>query len=277
MICLYSCGGEGVVYQHHATSLNEEAVCIDTIIRSTNTLQHMLPLRSEVSWRSDRSFVAIGNDDGSIEILGAPHLLLLCTIQVHHKIINCLQWFPSQIPQGQSSLWFCLASGSNETVVHVHDLSNVLGQETLIPMPAPISSAFRSLNGHMLRVTTLQWNPLADGKLASVSYDGTAQIWDVDSGEALANFRGHQGRLLSVAWSHLDPDILFTGGEDFCVMKWKISECTHKQPPKAFIDAILDELFPVLRLDKDSNRVLAARLAIILEQQPRIKMGSKNP
>lgn len=56
-------------------------------------------------------------------------------------------------------------------------LNLLLGQETLIPMPAPISSAFRSLNGHMLRVTTLQWNPLADGKLASVSYDGTAQVW----------------------------------------------------------------------------------------------------
>lgn len=63
------------------------------------------------------------------------------------------------------------------------------------------------------------------------------QIWDVDTGEALANFRGHQGRLLSMAWSHLDPDILFTGGEDFCVMKWKISECTHKQPPKGKFEA----------------------------------------
>ena len=80
----------------------------------------------------------------SIDVLSAPNLLLLCTIQVHHKLINCLQWYPSNSQSGdnqsggvledgldgsgQSGKRYWLASGSNEPQVQVHDLNSVLGK-----------------------------------------------------------------------------------------------------------------------------------------------------
>ena len=58
------------------------------------------------------------------------------------------------------------------------------------------------------------------------------QIWDVKQGAPVANYRGHSGRLLSVQWSATDSDMIYTGGDDFCVHAWRISQQQHKVPPK---------------------------------------------
>ena len=58
-----------------------------------------------------------------------------------------------------------------------------------------------------------------------------SQVWDVKSSQPMANFRGHHSRLLSVAFSDLDPDLVYTGGDDFCVYGWRPSEQKHQAPP----------------------------------------------
>lgn len=50
--------------------------------------------------------------------------------------------------------------------------------------------------------------------------------------EPLCNYRGHQGRLLSVQWSPVDPDSVYTGADDFSVHKWYISKQEHTRPPQ---------------------------------------------
>ena len=39
-----------------------------------------------------------------------------------------------------------------------------------------VTSPLVTLSGHLLRVISLAWSPHEEGKLASVSYDGTAQV-----------------------------------------------------------------------------------------------------
>ena len=56
-------------------------------------------------------------------------------------------------------------------------------------------------------------------------------MWDVLKGEGLANYRGHNGRIMSVVWSIIDPDVVFSGGEDFTVRCWRISRQRFKEPP----------------------------------------------
>ena len=51
-------------------------------------------------------------------------------------------------------------------------------------------------------------------------------------GTPVANYRGHSGRLMTVTWSPADPDIIYTGGDDFTVQPWKISQQEHQTPPK---------------------------------------------
>uniref|UniRef100_A0AAR2JW11 Anaphase-promoting complex subunit 4 WD40 domain-containing protein n=1 Tax=Pygocentrus nattereri TaxID=42514 RepID=A0AAR2JW11_PYGNA len=226
---LYSCGGEGVIYQHDPWKLSAEASNIDKLIRDTNNIKHNLSPHTDFSWKPDGKVLAIGNEDGSIEVLGAPGLKLLCTIQQHHKIINTLRWHHQH--SDQPELHCLLASGSSNAVVYIHDLRSAI--ENPSESPILVTEAFRSLSGHTNKITSLAWSPHHDARLVTVSYDGTAQVWDVLKEEPVCNYRGHSGRLLCVQWSPVDPDLVWTGGDDFTVQEWAVSKQEHARPPKS--------------------------------------------
>uniref|UniRef100_A0A673FRI5 Gem-associated protein 5-like n=1 Tax=Sinocyclocheilus rhinocerous TaxID=307959 RepID=A0A673FRI5_9TELE len=221
---LYSCAGEGVIFQHDLWKLSGEASNIDKLIRDTNNIKHKIPPHTDLSWKPDGSVLAIGNEDGSIEILKAPMLKLLCTVQQHHKIINSLRWHHEH--SSQTELQYLLASGSSNAIVYVHDLKSVIESPVLMTEP------FRILSGHTNKITSLAWSPHHDGRLVTVSYDGTAQVWDVLKEEPVCNYRGHSGRLLCVQWSTVHPDIVWTGGDDFTLHEWAVSKQEHVTPPK---------------------------------------------
>uniref|UniRef100_A0A803WC68 Gem nuclear organelle associated protein 5 n=1 Tax=Ficedula albicollis TaxID=59894 RepID=A0A803WC68_FICAL len=227
-VTLYSCAGEGIVFQHNPWKLNGEANDINKVIRDTNSIKHKLPARTEISWKPDGKLLALGNEDGSIEIFQAPNLKLLCTIQQHHKLINAIRWHHEHGTQPELS--YLIASGSINATIYVHNLKNVV--ENSSENPLTITEPFRTLAGHTAKITSLSWSPHHEGRLVSACYDGTAQVWDVMKEEPLCNYRGHQGRLLSVQWSPVDPDCVYTGADDFSVHKWHISKQEHTRPPQ---------------------------------------------
>ncbi|NWT69768.1 GEMI5 protein, partial [Prunella himalayana] len=227
-VTLYSCAGEGIVFQHNPWKLNGEANDINKVIRDTNSIKHKLPARTEVSWKPDGRLLALGNEDGSIEIFQAPNLKLLCTIQQHHKLINAIRWHHEHGTQPELS--YLIASGSINATIYVHNLKSVV--ENSSESPLTITEPFRTLAGHTAKITSLSWSPHHEGRLVSACYDGTAQVWDVMKEEPLCNYRGHQGRLLSVQWSPVDPDCVYTGADDFSVHKWHISKQEHTRPPQ---------------------------------------------
>ncbi|XP_067900168.1 gem-associated protein 5 [Heterodontus francisci] len=227
-VTLYSCAGEGIILQHNPWRLMADAQDINRLIRETNGIKHKLPGHSELSWKPDNKVLAIGNDDGSIEILQAPHLKLLCTIQTHHKLLNAIRWHH---PHGtQPDLSYLIASGSNNAVIYIHNLKTVL--EKSPDTPVTVTEPYRTLSGHTGKVTSLAWSPHHDALLVSACYDGTAQVWDVLKEEPLCNYRGHVGRLLGVQWSPVDADSVWTGGDDFTVQQWDVSKQEHTRPPK---------------------------------------------
>ncbi|NXT13893.1 GEMI5 protein, partial [Prunella fulvescens] len=227
-VTLYSCAGEGIVFQHNPWKLNGEANDINKVIRDTNSIKHKLPARTEVSWKPDGKLLALGNEDGSIEIFQAPNLKLLCTIQQHHKLINAIRWHHEHGTQPELS--YLIASGSINATIYVHNLKSVV--ENSSESPLTITEPFRTLAGHTAKITSLSWSPHHEGRLVSACYDGTAQVWDVMKEEPLCNYRGHQGRLLSVQWSPVDPDCVYTGADDFSVHRWHISKQEHTRPPQ---------------------------------------------
>ncbi|KAM6984625.1 gem-associated protein 5 [Aplochiton taeniatus] len=228
-VSLYSCAGEGVILQHDPWKLSGEASDIDRLIKDTNGIKHKLSPHTDLSWKPDGSVVAIGNEDGSIEVFLAPSLRLLCSIQQHHKIINALRWHHgnSSTPQHHS----LLASASSNALVFVHDLRSVL--ESPPDIPVVMTEASRSLAGHTAKVTSLAWSPHHDARLVTVCYDGTAQVWDVLQEQGVCNYRGHRGRLLCVHWSTVDPDVVWTGGDDFTAQEWNTTKQQHSMPPKS--------------------------------------------
>ena len=44
-------------------------------------------------------------------------------------------------------------------------------------------------------------SPVPRGHLASASTDGTIRLWEVESGQVLATLQGHEGGVMSVAFS----------------------------------------------------------------------------
>ncbi|KAG3265415.1 gem-associated protein 5 isoform X1 [Ictidomys tridecemlineatus] len=227
-LTLYSCGGEGIVLQHNPWKLSGEAFDINKLIRDTNSFKYKLPVHTEISWKADGKIMALGNEDGSIEIFQVPNLRLICTIQQHHKLVNTISWHHDH--GSQPELSYLMASGSNNAVIYVHNLRTVL--ESNPEAPVTITEPYRTLSGHTAKITSLAWSPHHDGRLVSASYDGTAQVWDILREEPLYNFRGHRGRLLCVAWSPLDPDCIYSGADDFCVYKWLTSMQVHSRPPQ---------------------------------------------
>ena len=90
------------------------------------------------------------------------------------------------------------------------------------------------LKGHHFRVIMVNWSPHDEGRLVSVSYDGSAQVWDVaDGGKPVANFGEHFGRLLCCLWSPTDPDLIYTAGDDSTLRGFHISQQKNKVPKKA--------------------------------------------
>jgi WD40 repeat protein/tRNA A-37 threonylcarbamoyl transferase component Bud32 len=76
----------------------------------------------------------------------------------------------------------------------------------------------RSLQGHQSDVYHVTFS--VDGKqLATAGADGTARVWDAESGQELACLRGHRG---DVNWVSFSPDTrrLATAGDDGTVRLW---------------------------------------------------------
>lgn len=223
---LYSCAGEGTILQHDPYQLSSEAFNIDKLIRTTNNIQHKLSPHTDLNWKPDGKVVAIGNEDGFIDVYEAPSLKLVCSIQQHHKIINTLCWHHGLCPE----LSCLLASGSSNAIVYVHDLKQVLDSPS--DSAVVITEPFRRLSGHTAKITGLSWSHHHDDRLVTVCYDGTAQVWDVLQEAPVCNYRGHHGNLLCVDWSPVDPDVVWTGGKDFTVHEWRVSRQEFDKPPK---------------------------------------------
>lgn len=161
---LYSCAGEGIILQHDPSKLSGEASDIDKLIRDTNNIQHKLSPHTDLSWKPDGKVVAIGNEDGCIDVYQAPSLRLLCSIQQHHKIINTLRWHHDH--GAPPELHGLLASGSSNAIVYVHDLRSVI--ENPPDSPVTLTEPYRRLSGHTAKITGMAWSPHHDARLLSL-------------------------------------------------------------------------------------------------------------
>ncbi len=72
--------------------------------------------------------------------------------------------------------------------------------QALIKPPVPVGTTLLTYQGHSNEVNAIAWSP--DGKrIASGSWDETAQVWEAATGQALATYQGHTDGVNAVAWS----------------------------------------------------------------------------
>ena len=115
-LALFSCGGS-IIFIHDPAAFDADAKNFNNLISGKPVKK--FPSRTELQWNSDISLLAVGNEDGSVEIYSGQDFSLLSVIIAHKKLIQCLKWHPRFTFQSAepSNLQSWLAVASNETSV----------------------------------------------------------------------------------------------------------------------------------------------------------------
>ena len=121
---LYSCGGNNI-FVHDPSSLDAEAKNLNHLIGSKGEKNQKFPSRTEFQWKLDFSLLAVGNEDGSVEIYSGCSLSMLTIIVAHKKLIQCLKWHPpftfQSAEPSQFDSWLAVAS-NDVTIKGAHHL-----------------------------------------------------------------------------------------------------------------------------------------------------------
>jgi eukaryotic-like serine/threonine-protein kinase len=93
--------------------------------------------------------------------------------------------------------------------------------DTPTPIPQVILKPLYTYRGHSEAVESVAWSP--DSKrIASASYDRTAQVWDANTGKPLYTYQGHSHAVYSVAWSP-DSKRIASASDDRTVQVWRVT------------------------------------------------------
>ncbi|KAF4080961.1 hypothetical protein AMELA_G00155320 [Ameiurus melas] len=119
--------------------------------------------------------VALGMEDGSVQVLEVPSGNTLATLHGHTKTVHHCVF----TDDGQT-----LITSSEDTTVRVWMWKT--GQRLILEGHKEPVRRFHLLN-----------NPSLSSALLSWSFDGTVKVWDLKSGEKLQDLKCHQGAVLS--------------------------------------------------------------------------------
>ena len=72
------------------------------------------------------------------------------------------------------------------------------------------------------KLSCLSWNKYLKTYLASSDYEGVVHVWDIATGQNVAEYEAHEKRIWSVDFCHTDPKLLMSGSDDGMV---KVGTC----------------------------------------------------
>ncbi len=164
------------------------------------------------SFSADGSLVAAVWEDGLARILDLSTHRVVTTVQLAPS--EPFTWNPVDTALSPDGKHVAVASAWNpdgEIVGAVFDVRT--GEEafamegTNFCCPTPRSRG-------------VSWSP--DGRFVAASSEGTAGVWDAETGTLRQTLLGHSGLVLSVAWSP-DAKRLVTGSSDGTAKVWEVS------------------------------------------------------
>lgn len=157
--------------------------------------------------------LAIGYEEGTIDIIGAADRERLVRFRPHSGALNDLAW-------SADGRW--LAAAASDRHISISDGD---------------SGELRKLmSGHSDRVTSVTWSPDA-ARLASGSSDRTVRIWDVQTGNQLRTLAGHVEMVNNVAW-HPDGNRLASAAFDGTIKLWDTASWREVLSLRAHVQGI---------------------------------------
>ncbi|PWV13596.1 hypothetical protein C3747_42g241 [Trypanosoma cruzi] len=162
-----------------------------------------------VTWSEDGNLLALGTDDGSLEIWDVEMQRITRRLYQHTDRVGALSWNGSAI-----------ASGSKDASIRVNDLRD------------PVESW--TLRCHQQSVCGLRWSP--DGvRMASGGNDNQLLLWDSRTfsvrSQPVLRLNKHTAAVKAIAWNPVQHNLLLSGGgsEDKMLRFWNTStgECIN--------------------------------------------------
>ncbi len=141
----------------------------------------------------DGKEVAVGNNDGTVQVWDVASGKLLLTYRGHSAAVYTLSWSPD----GRF-----LASGSGDTTVQVWDA--VTGKTVF------------TYHGHSIEVHALAWSPDGRRIVSGSGYtnnveDHPIQVWDAFTGQHVFDYDGQSESIAALAWSPDGSEIASAG------------------------------------------------------------------
>ena len=142
---------------------------------------------SSLKWSGDGNYLALGLDDGDVQIWDCEQGVKLRSMPGHEARVAVLAW--------EKHL---LSSGSRDTSIFHHDVRER-------------QHKVAELHGHTGEVCGLEWR--SDGaQLASGGNDNLVNIWDVRSSVPKFTKSNHRAAVKALAWCPWQSNLLATGG-----------------------------------------------------------------
>lgn len=146
-------------------------------------------LATVVAWSPDSSRLAVGTDNGTVQVWSPLTGQIIAVIGGHEETVTSLAWSPD----GQ---WLA-TSGLPDHTVRVWS--------------ATTGEARAELNGHTDQVTAVSWSQ-DSAELVSCGFDSQLRIWNAAAAEQVRSFQVNAlGQALAVAWAPDNSKIVVAG------------------------------------------------------------------
>ncbi|KAI9891449.1 MAG: substrate-specific activator of APC-dependent proteolysis [Vezdaea aestivalis] len=142
---------------------------------------------TSVNWIARGSHLAIGTNQGFVQIWDAEKCKRLRTMTGHTGRVGALAWNEH-----------ILTSGSRDRLIYHRDVRQP-------------DQWLRKLTGHKQEICGLKWN-VQDGQLASGGNDNKLLVWDKLSSTPTWKFSDHTAAVKAIAWSPHQRNLLASGG-----------------------------------------------------------------
>ncbi len=164
---------------------------------SSQTIRGFMSL-IRVTSSPDGHFLAIGSNDGEVQILERATQKVLYTLKGHTSWIGCAEF------NNNSNV---IASAGGDRVIKLWDVhsGHYLG----------------TLGGHSSRIHSLAFSP-DDALIVSSSSDDTLRVWDFQSQQCLSILEGHTDKVLSVCFSP-NGQLILSSSADRTIKIWNLA------------------------------------------------------
>jgi transducin (beta)-like 1 len=221
---------------------------------ASRTLKHPFDLQKgqtlDVDWRPATDGVEADTFAASCgQSIAICHVLSgkMSLFQAHDKDINAVKWSPD----GRT-----LATCSDDHKAKLWDFSAEFQE-------AP---PCKELVGHSNSVYTLRWSPSSSSyadrprRLVTASFDGTAKLWDVETGLVVHTLKEHAGPIFAIEFDFAG-DMLITGSNDGLLNVWSADTGTLVKAI-ALVGGVFDLSWNV-RGDKIAAALSSACVAVV--------------